>query len=158
MGLHCFQDVLLGLCAEAGQRADAPVLRGPVQLFDRLHVEIVVQRLDPLRPQPGNFQQLGDRGRQFAAQTIQQAAMPGGDDLVDPGGEIGADAGQPGQVFPALNQYPRLLRQVAQDARGIAIGADAERIRAFDFQQVGNRFESGGNVGVMYGHIRIVFR
>ena len=55
MGLHCFQDVLLGLCAEAGQRADAPVLRGPVQLFDRLHVEIVVQRLDRFGPSPGIF-------------------------------------------------------------------------------------------------------
>ena len=78
MRLHRLEDVLLGLCAEAGQRADASVLRSPVQLFDGLDIQVVVQRLDPLRPQPGDLQQLGDRGRQLAAQALQQAAMAGG--------------------------------------------------------------------------------
>ena len=71
MGLHGLQDVELGFFAEAGQRADAAVARGAMQLFDGLHVEVVVQRLHALRPEAGNFQQFGDRGRQFAAQAIQ---------------------------------------------------------------------------------------
>ncbi len=157
MGLHGLQDVLLGFFAEAVQRADAAILCGAMQLFDGLHVEIVVQRLDPLRPQAGNLQQLGDRGRQFAAQPIQQAAMSGRDDLFDLAGEIGADAGQAGQVIAALHQHARLLRQVTQDARGIAVGADAKGIRTLDLEQVCDLFKDDGDVGVMDGHGRIVF-
>jgi len=77
MGLHGLQDVLLGLCAEAVQRADASILCCTMKLFDGLHVEIVPQRLYPLRPEVGDLQQLGDRGRQLLAQAVQQAAMSG---------------------------------------------------------------------------------
>ena len=78
--------------------------------------------------------------------------MPGGDDFVDLAGEVGADAGQPRQVVAALHQHARLLRQVAQDARSIAVGTDAERIRPLDFQQVGDLVEDRGDVGVMDRH------
>ena len=79
------------------------------------------------------------------------------DDLADLAGEVGADAGQPGQVVAAFHQHARLLRQVAQDARGIAIGADAERIGPLDLQQVGDLFEDDHDVGVMHRHTPIVF-
>jgi len=157
MCLHCLQDVLLGLFAEAVQSADAAVLCGAPQLFDGLHIEIMVQRLDPFRSEAWNLQQFGYRRGELLTQALQQAAMSGGDDLADLAGEVGADAGQAGQVVAALHQYARLLRQVAQDARSIAIGADAERIRRLDLQQVGDLFENNGDVCVMHGHIRIVF-
>ena len=79
--------------------------------------------------------------------------MPGADDFADLAGEVVADAGQPGQVLAFFQQQARFLRQFAQRARGIAVGADAERIRALDFQQVGDLLEDGGDVGVMDGHL-----
>ncbi len=157
MGLHRLQNVLLGFFAEAVQRADAAILRGALQLLDGLHVKVVVQHLDALGPQPGYLQQFGDGRRQFLAQAIQQAAMSGADDLGDLAGEIATDAGQAGQVVAALHQHARLLRQVTHDARGIAIGTDAKRVRPLDLQQVGDLFEYSGDVGVVNGHMRIVF-
>ncbi len=152
MRFHRLQDVELGLFAEAGQGADAAVARRPVQLLDGLHLEVVVQRLDPLRPQAGNLQQFGDRRRQFAPQAVEQAAVAGVDDFADLGGEVVADAGQPRQVLALFQQRARLLRQFAQRARGIAVGADAERIGALDFEPVGDFLEDGGDVGVVDGH------
>ena len=152
MRFHRLQDVEFGLFAEAGQGADAAVARRPVQLFDGLHLKIVIERLDPLRPQPGYSQQLGDGRRQLAAQPIKQAAAPGRDDFAHPGGEILADARQPRQILAFFQQRARRLRQLAQRAGGVAVGADAEGVGALNFQPVGDFLENGGDVGVVDGH------
>jgi hypothetical protein len=41
---------------------------------------------------------------------------------------------------------------IANDARGVAVGAHAERIRALDLEQIGEAVEEPRHVGVMYGH------
>jgi len=68
------------------------------------------------------------------------------------GGKIVADAGQSCQIVAFLQQRPRILREFAQDARRVAVGTDAERVGAFDLQQIGDFLEHGGDVGIVDWH------
>ena len=88
------------------------------------------------------------RSRSSAAQ------WPGRGDLADPAGEIGADARQLGQR-PALRQRGGDVElQVADEARGVAVGTHAERIRLADLEEIGHLLEDPGDVGVVDRHGR----
>ena len=91
-------------------------------------------------------------GGSLAPQAVEQAAVSGLDDFPNFGGEVVADAGQTRcQVLALVQQRARFLRQFAQHARRVAVGADAERIGALDFKPVGY-FLEGGDVGVVGRH------
>jgi len=119
MGLQGLQNVLLGLLAEAVQGADAAIQCGAMQLFDGLHIEIVVQGFHPLRPQAGNLQQFGDRRRQFAVQAFQQTAVSAADDpLILAARSVRCRAGGSGhRRVPPAGALPVAGRQDARALR-----------------------------------------
>lgn len=151
--LHRAQDVLLALLAEAGKPPDASVARGTVDLFQGFHVEIVIEHLDALRAEAGEMQQLRDRGRQLPMQAFQQRATAARDDFAYFRRQVVADARQGREILALVHQAADVATQFADDARGVAVGADAERIGALNFEQVGDLPENPGDVGIVGRHV-----
>jgi len=68
-----------------------------------------------------------------------------------------ADAAQLGEVFARSHHRGDALRQRLDHARGLAIGAHAERIGALDVQQIGGLIEHRRDLGVVDRHRRRPF-
>ncbi len=149
MRLDSLQDIELGFFAEPRQRAQPAVARRAVELLRRLHIEILVQPLHPLRPQTGNVQQIGDAGGQLAVEFFEQRASPGGGDLPDLGVEVRTDAGQLGQLAACGEARNEVKLQRLDDACRIAVGAYPERVGLLDLEQVGDFAEDPRDVGVV---------
>lgn len=149
------EDALLGLRTEAVQLAHTTVAGGPRELFDRMHVEFVVERTYALGTEPRHLQHLRDTRRRGALQLGQQPALSGLDDLADLGGKVFADAGQLGEVFAVRKQLGDRHAERFEFTRGIAIGTHAERIGVFDLQQIGDLLEQRGNLCIVYWHRRL---
>jgi hypothetical protein len=54
------QNGLLGSGTETGQRTNTPVSGRARQLFERMHVEFLVEHAHPLRTKAANLQQFGN--------------------------------------------------------------------------------------------------
>ena len=70
----------------------------------------------------------------------------------DLGGEVGADAGQRVEIFAGGQHLGHVARQRADDARGLAVGAHAERVRRVDLEEIGELLELAGDLRVGDGH------
>ena len=151
-------DVRLGLRAEARQVADFSLARRLEELGQRVDVEGLVQRLHPLRPEAGDLQELGDRGRELLLQLLEQGAGPGPDDLVDLRVEVRADPRQLREVLARRDRRREVQAQIADGARRVAVGTDAERVRLADLEQIGDVLEDAGDVGVVDRHEHKVTR
>ncbi len=151
MRLHALQNIELGFFAEPRQGAQSAVARRAVKLLRRLHVEILVQALHPLRPQPGNVQQIGDARGQLALEFFVQRAGPAGGDFPHLRGQIRTDAGQLGHLASRGEARSQIDLLPFDHARGIAVGADAERIGLRYLQQIGDFAEHPCDVGVVHG-------
>ena len=146
------QDLFFGFRTEAGDRSDALLLRRSVQLLDRLHVELVVQRAHALRADAGQRQQFGDRRRQLLAQSREQRAIAGGDNLAHLARQVGADPGQLVEIGALLDHRAHAAAELADHARRVAIGAHAKRIRVLDLEPVGDLAEDRRDVRVVHRH------
>ena len=102
------------------------------------------------RPDPGHAQQLDRAARRRPRQLVEQAQLPGADDLADLAREVLADARDVGQPrgTPARHR-PDGLRVLLDRPRGVAVGADAERVRALDVEQLGDLAEDARHLGVL---------
>lgn len=100
----------------------------------------------PLEP----VQQLGEAGGHGLAQRAQLSTAAGGDDLGHLAGQVGADAGNRIELLAA--HLGHAAAQLAESAGGVATGADAERVGALNFQQVGHLVDHRGDVGVAHRH------
>ena len=78
--------------------------------------------------------------------------MLGVDELGDLARQVGADARQLCQILAAGNDLGGAARQVLDRARGSAVGANTERIGAFDLEQIGEVIEGGRNLGIVDRH------
>jgi hypothetical protein len=145
-------DALLGLRAKAGQRADAPVVRGAAQLRQRVHVQVLVQRAHPLGPETGQLQQRVQPRGHLAHQAIEQGEMPGRGQLADLVAEVGTDAGQLGQAAAGGDLGDQVELEFADYPCGVAIGAHAERIRIAQLEQIRHPLERGRDVGIAHCH------
>lgn len=146
------ENIRLGLLAKPGQVANAALARRLVELRQRLHVELVIEHLHPLRADAGDAQELGDRRRHRPAQPVERGRMPGCCDLADLAREVRADPGQPGERLALGQCAGNVELQIADEARRVAIGAHAKRVRVADLEQIGHLFEQPRDVGVVDGH------
>jgi len=154
--LHRLEQLFFGLRAEAMQAAQASVPRRAMQLLRRMHLELAVERLHLLRPQPRDAQQLGNAGRRALAQLLAQLAGAAGRDLAHLRRQVVADSRQLRQR-PAFGQLRGDVEpQAADQARRVAVGAHAERVAALELEQIGDFVEHARNVGVVNGHVRII--
>jgi hypothetical protein len=116
-------------------------------------VQVVLERVNPLRSDTGKAQQLGQVRRQLALQLLERLAGAGPDDFPDLSRQGLADAGQLGQIRAGVDHLGQLLGEPPQLPGGIAVGADAKGVLAADLQQIRDLVEYAGDVLVVYGHL-----
>ncbi len=141
-------DALLGLGAKAGDLAQAAVGQRALHVLERADAQCLLQRPCAAGPDAGNVQQFDHARRNLRTQLREQGAAPGVHDLRDLGREIGANTGQRVQVFALRHHALDAAAQVAEHARGIAVGADAEDAGRLQFEQVGDLVEHRRHVGI----------
>jgi hypothetical protein len=108
-----------------------------------------MQRAHALGADARQAQQLRDAGGKAPAQLFQQLAGAGGGDLADLAGEVLADARELGELAALRELRGEVERQSAYDARGVAVGTDAERVFVAELEEIGDLLEGRGDVGVM---------
>ena len=87
-------------------------------------------------------------------QHLQLAGRHQGRDLL---GQVLADALEVGQLAAGIcDDFRRRLGQVADRAGRVAIGADAERIRPLEFEDVGDGIEGVGNFGISHDRAEVL--
>ena len=150
--LHRIGDLRLARRPEPLQLADAALLGRPEQLRQRLDLEIAIERLDALRPEPGHAQELGHAGRQLLAQALEQLAGPG--PAISPILAVRSSPipGSLGSGLPPPIAPPRSSDQVLDRPRRVAIGAHAKRVRLLDLEEIGDLVEHPRDIGVVHRH------
>ena len=88
----------------------------------------------------------------MALYLLEQRQFPGAHDGGDLAGEVLADAGQFLKVGARLDELRHAARVSADHPRGVAIGADAERVLLADLEQIGELLEHVRNLGVVDRH------
>jgi hypothetical protein len=91
-------------------------------------------------------------GRELAAQLLEELAAPARGDLGHLAGEVGADAGKLRQLAPFGERARDIERELAHHARGVAVGAHAERVLVAQLEEVGDLLERARDVSVVDGH------
>ncbi len=146
------QDLLLGLRAEAVKLADAALLCRNLQLIEVGDVQILVERLHPLRPQAFDLEQLQQRARRTLFDLLQFAQAACLHHLLDFCRQLLTDAGQRRQIVAGRHQVAHVARMLGDGARPIAISAHAKAVRAFDLQQIGQIIEHRCDLCVLNRH------
>src|SRR5690606_10792298 len=83
----------------------------------------------------------------------EQPTRSGLADLLDLARKILPDAGELGQLRPALQYAGEVVWKVAHGARCIAVCTHTERVLALDFQEFGDLIEHRRDVGIGDGHL-----
>src|SRR2546427_7955917 len=131
------QDLLLRLLAEPLETHQAVLDAGILQLADRADAELVVDRLQLLRPQPGNRRHVQQAGRESGLQLLIYGGPPRRDELRDRALQGLADPLDIAQD-PLLHQNRRLFRETLDHSRSRCIRLDLERILPFQLQEKGD--------------------
>ena len=147
-----FGDAFLAGLAKAVQFTDAPVRGGLQQLPGRVRAEFVVEGTNALGPQSRHLEQVGETGGDFAVQTLEERAGTGIQHVVDLGRKVLADPRQFGEAASGLGPGGHLFGPAFQRTRGTTVGTDAERIRFFELEQIGDLVESDGQIGIGHRH------
>src|SRR2546430_5823442 len=131
--------------AKARQLGNTAGFTGRLQVCDRADFQLLVERFDFFRAQPGNGKQFENGGRKFRAQFIEKLEAAGGSQFADFCGDRFPDSGDLFQRLLIL-QVGKAGTESFDRARGILIGANFERIFFFEFQQRRDFFERSGNL------------
>ena len=145
-----FEDLLLRLFAETFQPGDAAGLAGGLELVEVVHSQLVVQRLDLLRPQAADAQHLEQAGRRFGAELVVEWQRAGGDergDLFPEGVADAADAGQPS----GGHRLAEVAFELFYGAGAVAVGVTTKGVFALEFEQDGDLVEDGGDFFFVHG-------
>jgi hypothetical protein len=67
-------------------------------------------------------------------------------------GKVLADATKFREVLAGRDQCRHLVREIADDARGVPVGAHAKGVGAVDLEQIGEAIKDPRHVGVMDRH------
>ena len=150
--LELADELELGLGAEAGKPVQLAGGRGLLQVGDGVDLELVEEDLGALGTDAGYGGQLDEAGRRAALHLLEQRQPFRLHELRDLGGEVLADAWQLGEVLALCEHVGNAVRQVADRARGVTIGAHAERVGTFDLEKIGKVVEGAGDLRVVDGH------
>ena len=114
--------------------ATLPSLQACFELLDGFDAQLVVQGLDLLRAQAGDFEHRDQPGRGRSLQLLVILQLAGGDEFGDLLLERLADAFDFAQALFGDELVQRLAQRLER-ARGILIGAGLERVLALQLQQ-----------------------
>ena len=141
-----FEDLDLGLRAEARDARDLVRLARGAEVGEALDLQLVVQGLDLLRPQTRHAQERDEAGRGLAPQGLVFGQAAGGDELGDLREHRLADARHLGER--AVVEHRReVIRQRLQGLRRVVIGPATKRVLAANFQQGAHLVEDAGDAG-----------
>ena len=147
------QQLLLHNGTESPEFAQPSGLDCLLKFIEGAHFQPVIEQLDALRPQSWESRHVAEFTRQLLLQLVEQAEMPGLDDIGDLAGEVLADPRQFRQIASGLQQSAGCLRQPFDDARGAAIGANTKLIFSADLQKLGSLVEQGRDFRILHGHV-----
>jgi hypothetical protein len=145
------QQFLFVLLAHARQFADLAFAR---KLFHAIDVADLIGAPDQcnrLRPQALNLQQLEHRRMIFLEQVGLHAELAVLEEFLQVDQHPFADAGNGQNLLGFGDDVFDLLRVIFDGLGGIAVGADAERILAVDFEQIGGFVENRGDGFIVHG-------
>src|SRR5713226_1427467 len=153
--LNRFEQLLFLLFAHAGQDANFAFAR---QLLHALHIADLVRTPDEgngLRAQALDLQQVEHRGPVFFQQLGMYGETAVLEHLLQVLQHAFADAGNFEHLLGLVDQLSNLLRQLFNGLGGVAVGTDAERILAVDFEQVGGFVKNARDGLVVHAEVKI---
>ncbi len=124
--LQRVRELLLGLLAEAAQRAEAVLGHGAAQIFESEHAQLVTQARHVLGAEAGDLEERDHARGVLGAELVELLHPAGVDELADLGGGRLADALQRHQLRRAERR--RVAGEDLDGARRALVGADAERL------------------------------
>ncbi len=146
-------NLVLQLGAEAGDACEAILGDGTLQIVDVLDAELVVQRAHAFGAEAGDAHDAAHAGVDLLLDGFQLGSLAVLHQCGDGSREIGADAGEGGQVVAVGHHVAQGAGLVLDGVGGGAVGAHAERVGAAgDFQKVGHLAKGFGDFGVGHGH------
>ncbi len=142
------QNQLLLFRAESFQRADAAVVTGRLELFDRLDAELRVEHGDGLRSDALEMEKIEDRRRKLFEKfpVISRFASVG--NLADLRGQVLADAGNRAKL--AVGAGGELVGGVGDGFSGVAVRAYLERVFVLDFEEIGDLIKNARDTDVFH--------
>ena len=105
------------------------------QIGQRRDLEKVEERFDPLGTEAGYAGQIDQRGRQTLFEFFQIVKTTGRRNFGNLAGQVLANSGQVVEVASFGNDCADVARKIFNCARGIAIGANPERISSVDLKE-----------------------
>ena len=133
-------EFFLGRLAEARQFRHAARDAGLMKLRDRADLQLFVERLDLLRPEPWQREKLENVRRKFRAQVVEKFERTGFDQLLDFRRDGFADAGNLLERF-FIPEVGHVATPGLEGTRGIRVSADLEGIFALQLEQRRDLFE-----------------
>jgi hypothetical protein len=143
------QDVVARLLAHARHADDAPGATRLLELLDGADPQPLVERAGGLGAEAAHLEQGGEGGRQLAAQGLHVAHGAGRQVLLDPGGQLAADAGQGGQA-PTGGDGGHVLGQRLHRLGGPLVGPDPEAALAPGLEERRDLIEKASNFEVFH--------
>ncbi len=142
--LDCGKQLLRGLLAKARQGRHGSLAAGLLELGDARDVQFLVQGLDFLFPEAGNFKKLEDVLRKFLAQLFVIFEPAGRDELLDFLGQGLADALHLVELI-ALGRFAQVAGEHLHGPRAVHVGADFERILPLERKVARDVLEDAGD-------------
>src|SRR5262245_16352433 len=142
--LDALENFRLGLFAETSERGYLARFASGFELFRALNAELVIQRLDLLRPNTWDLKQLDEAAWHGRFEFVIIAEFAGGNQFVDLFRDAFADAFDLIEATLGDDLHQRLI-QTFERARGVVVSASFERILAFEFQERANLDEDFRN-------------
>ncbi len=151
MGFHLgemLEYLMLHFRPEAAQRGYRAGLRRFLEVREAADLELVAERSHSFRTKPGNAEQFDQAGRNLLLKLAMERQPAGFQNRRDFAREVGADAWQ--FLYRLGRHVGKLPGAIADGARGVAIGADAEEIILADFEHVGDFVEDVRDLVVLH--------
>ena len=137
--------------AESLQRGDRALFERVLEVGHAVHLEFLVEQLDPLGTETRDAQQVEQPRRNRGDELLALGQGARRDERRDLLRDAAADPRQVRQVeLPTRHELRNRIGVIGDGARRIAIRAHLERIARRDFQQVGDVAEETGDFGVLH--------
>jgi hypothetical protein len=124
------------------------------EIIERAHLDLLVEKLDPFRPEPGEGGDLAQVTGELLLERVQEREMAGLDDVGDLAGQVPSDPRQFGEVRSRRQQISHALRQALDRAGGTAVGAHAKLILPLDLEEIGGLIEHRRDFSILDRHSR----
>ena len=143
-------DLRLFLLLHPGQRPEAAVGDGLLEVLGGGDAELPPHEADALGSEPGQVQQLEEPRRHLGQQLLVVRAVTGRHRLLELRGDAGAHTGHLLQLLAAAEHLRDVAGQRLDRLAGQPVGTDAEDAFALDLEDIGDLVEDAGERQVVH--------